>query len=45
MIFFFSGTAVVVNYNAIWRRGIIKDCGNSVLLVDLGVSIKLMKNK
>uniref|UniRef100_A0A2S2NKN9 RING finger protein n=2 Tax=Schizaphis graminum TaxID=13262 RepID=A0A2S2NKN9_SCHGA len=37
------GHAVTVIHNGLWKRGIIEDGGNSVLLVDFGVSIKLIK--
>lgn len=41
----FAGTAVAVSYNFLWRRGIISNDCNTVYLVDLGISIKLIKNK
>ncbi|XP_025195551.1 RING finger protein 17-like isoform X2 [Melanaphis sacchari] len=37
------GRAVVVFHNGLWKRGIIENGGNSVLLVDFGISIKLIK--
>jgi len=42
---FFPGTAVTVYHNVLWRRGVIEDDGNSVFLVDFGISIKLIKKK
>ncbi|XP_029343661.1 uncharacterized protein LOC100158953 [Acyrthosiphon pisum] len=37
------GTAVIVYHNVLWRRGLVEDGGNSVFLVDFGMSIKLVK--
>ncbi|KAE9534553.1 hypothetical protein AGLY_008643 [Aphis glycines] len=37
------GLAVTVIHNGLWKRGVIEDDGNSVLLVDFGTSIKLIK--